>query len=145
MSTVGRRIGSETHRLGVARVLIEGGALIVRMGSLERFQTMTARFEAPLQHVIGVDTGRAKSAFVGSFISGSGFGIGAGVRIPFLPFGGRFSTENGRMLIAFRDPSKCITISLKDESYDKVVVQVDDKDQVAAKISTAMALVSEAG
>jgi hypothetical protein len=49
--------------------------------------------------------------------------------------GGRFNTKEGRLLVAFRDPEKCITISLKDEQYDKVIVQVEDKDQTAELIN----------
>ena len=122
----------------MAQVFIKDGNLIVQMGNLERFQTATARFETPLQHVVGVDTGRGQTIFAGSFVSGAGFGVGTGFKMPLLPFGGRISTRSGKMLIAFRNADKCVTISLKDEPYDKVVVQVDAKDQVAVEIRNAI-------
>lgn len=118
----------------MARVLVDGAKLVVIMGNLERILTWKGRFEAPLGSVTGIDTGRAQTSFVGSFVSGGGFGAGAGFKTPFLPFGGRFTTRDGRTLVAFRDPAKCITISLKGTSYDRIVVQVRDKEAAAEAI-----------
>lgn len=108
------------------------------MGNLERIQTATSRYEASLRNVLGVDTGHAQTSFVGSFSTGTGIGVGAQVKMPFMPFGGRLSTESGKALVAFRDPNKCVTVSLKDETYDKIIVQVDDKEHTATEIRKAV-------
>jgi len=123
----------------MARVVIEDDKLVILMGNLERFQTATGRYEVPLQNVLGVDTGRAQTAFAGSLVSGSGFGVGAGFKIPFLPFGGRISTGSGRLLVAFRNPDKCVTISLKDDAYGKIIIQVEYKERTATEIRNATA------
>lgn len=108
------------------------------MGNMERLQTYVGRYEVPLQNVLVVDTGHAQTVFGRSFIAGAGFGVGMGVKMPLLPFGGRISTKDGRMLVAFRNPDKCVTISLKDDAYDKIIVQVDDKHRVADEIRSAI-------
>jgi hypothetical protein len=119
----------------LARVVIDGGKLIVLMGTFESYQTRTRRYEVPLNNVTGVDTGRAPTTFAGSFSSGLGLGFGVGFKAAsFGPFGGRYNTKEGRLLVAFRDPEKCITVSLKDEQYDKIIIQVDDKEQAADQI-----------
>ena len=126
-----------THAIrprNLARVSIEGDKLVVTMGNMERLQTSIGRYEVPLQNVLVVDTGHAQTTFGGSFNTGAGFGVGMGVKMPLLPFGGRISTKDGRMLVAFRNPDKCVTISLKDDAYDKIIIQVDDKDRVADEI-----------
>lgn len=122
----------------MARVFVERAKLVVIMGSLERIQTWTGRFEAPIENVTGVDTDRGQTSFVGSLVSGAGIGVGAVFKVPFLPFGGRFKTGDGKMLVAFRDPAKCITISLKGEPYDRIVVQVRDKEAAAKAITSAL-------
>lgn len=122
----------------MAQVSVEGAKLVVIMGRLERILTWTGRFEAPMDCVAGVDTGRAQTSFMGSFVSGVGSGVGAGFKVPFLPFGGRLTTGDGRTLVAFRDPGKCITISLKGAPYEKVVVQVRDKEAAAEAVRGAL-------
>lgn len=123
----------------MARVVIDHGMLQILMGTVESYQTRTRRFEVPLSSVTGVDTNRAPTTFAGSHSSGAGFGFGVEFKATsFAPFGGRYNTKEGRLLVAFRDPEKCVVISLKDEQYDKVIVQVDDKDEVADQIRGAI-------
>jgi hypothetical protein len=121
----------------LAKAAIEGDKLVITMGGLERVQTSTRRYEVPLRNVIDVDTGHAQTAFAGSFSTSTGFGFGAGAKMPILPFGGRISTGGERLLVAFRDPDRCITISLRDDAYDKIIIQVDDKERVANEIRSA--------
>ena len=40
--------------------------------------------------------------------------------------------------IAFRNPDRCKTVSLKDEPYKRVIVQVGDKESVADEIRRAI-------
>lgn len=118
---------------------IDGDKLQILMGTFESYQTRTRRYEIPLSNVTGVDTGRAPRTFAGSFSSGAGFGFGVQFKpTSFGPLGGRYDTKEGRLLVAFRDPEKCITISLKDEQYDKVIIQVNDKNQAADLIRAAI-------
>jgi len=124
----------------VARVVIGGGKLVFLMGTFERLLTATCRYEVPLQNVVGVDTNHAQTLFTGAFTGGGGFGMGTGFKIPMLPFGGRFFTQDGRLLVSFRNPNRCITVSLKEEPYDRIIVQVEDKDHTADEIRRAAAL-----
>jgi hypothetical protein len=123
----------------MARVVVDDGKLVFLMGSLERLLTATGRYEVPIQNVVGVDTNHAQTFFSGAFTSGGGFGMGTGFKIPVLPFGGRFFTQDGRLLVAFRNPNKCITVSLKEEPYDRIIVQVEDKNRTADEIRRAAA------
>lgn len=123
----------------LARVVIEDGKLRVLMGTVESYQTRTRRFEVPLRSVTGIDTDRAPTTLAGSHSSGAGFGFGVEFKATsFAPLGGRYNTKEGKLLVAFRDPEKCVAISLKDEQYDKVIVQVDDKDKVADQVRGAI-------
>jgi hypothetical protein len=124
--------------VNMARVVIDGNKLVVQMGILERIQTATSRYEVPMQNVLGVETGRAQTAYAGSFSTGIGLGLGVGVKMPLFPFGGRVSSGNGKMLVAFRNPGQVVTISLKHDAYDKIIVQVDDKERIADEIRKAI-------
>jgi hypothetical protein len=44
------------------------------------------------------------------------------------------------LLVSFRNPNKCITVSLKEEPYDRVIVQVEDEDRTEDEIRRATAL-----
>ena len=101
------------------------------MGLSERTVTMMEKLEIPLHNILDVNTEHAQANFVGGFASGGRIGFGFGFKIPVLPYGGRLSTPSGKFLVAFRDPNKCITISLRGEDFDKIVVQVDDKEVTA--------------
>lgn len=123
----------------MARVLVDGDKLQILMGTVESYQTRTRRYEVPLSSIIGVNTDRAPTTFAGSFSTGGGFGFGVAYKPgSFGPIGGRFSTKEGKLLVAFRDPEKCISVSLKDQQYDRVIVQVNDKDQVAEQVRKAI-------
>ena len=49
-----------------------------------------------------------------------------------------FWTRSGKEFYYVRDPKKCLTLTLHDHEYSKVVFQVDDHEKVASQISKAL-------
>jgi hypothetical protein len=47
---------------------------------------------------------------------------------------GTFFRREGMVFYYVRDPKKCISLTLDNHRYRKVVVQVDDKEKTAEKI-----------
>jgi hypothetical protein len=122
----------------LATFQVEDDKAVFVMGPGERTITMMGKFEIPLKSIVEVSTESAQTQFVGAFASGGRVGFGFGFKIPVLPYGGRFSTPSGKSLVAFRDPNKCITVSLRGEDFDRVVLQVDDKEKAASILREAL-------
>jgi len=62
----------------------------------------------------------------------------AGTNFPGLIMAGTFFRREGITFYYVRDLKKCITFYLKNHRYSKVVVQVEQKDELASKIRKAV-------
>ena len=51
---------------------------------------------------------------------------------------GTFFRREGITFYYVRDLKKCITLSLKNHKYTKVVIQVEQKDEIASEIRKAV-------
>ena len=58
----------------------------------------------------------------------------AGTNFPGLIMAGTFFRREGVTFYYVRDLKKCITLSLKNHRYSKVVIQVENKEELASKI-----------
>lgn len=112
-------------------VTIEGDKLVFELHGADELMAMKRRIEVPLEHVLSVSTERVPwNPFRDLRVGGTG--------VPGVVKDGRYVTDDGYVFFEEHDPDKCVTVSLDDERYRKVVFQVENKEAVAALISTAI-------
>ena len=113
------------------RIDIENGNLVFRVTGIDEVLALKRELKVPLEHVKSVSTDKIdwnyfKMAKV------------AGARIPGVVEDGRFLSKEGLLFYEMRDPDKCVTVELTDESYKKVIFEVKDKQATADAINQAI-------
>lgn len=61
-----------------------------------------------------------------------------GINIPNIITAGTFYQEGEKIFFDVTNPDKSIVISLKDNSYSKVIVEVDDPNEIVKKIQSLL-------
>lgn len=115
----------------MATIAIDAGQLHIEMSRLDRVLALKSHLTIPLEHITGVTVRpeEARSWF---------HGIKVGANIPGLVTAGTFYTGDGKVFYDMHDPEQTIAIELQDESYRRVIVQVDNPEDVATRISAAL-------
>ena len=90
---------------------------------------MKNNFRIPLSCVKSVSTVPAKWLI---------FTPKAGTNFPGLIMAGTFFRREGITFYYVKDLKKCITLSLQNHRYIKIVIQVEQKDDLALKIRSAV-------
>jgi hypothetical protein len=103
----------------MARISIDGSDLIVEVQGMDKLWSLKSRLTIPLAHVRGatLDPG-----IVGE---PQGFKVG-GARIPGVIVAGTFRHDGEYVFWDVHDKSKAVVVELHDETYSRLVVQVDD-------------------
>ncbi len=110
---------------------IEEDSLVIEPeGKVSKFASLKRRMEIPLSSIRSVSTEKVKD------IKGTRIG---GTAIPPHFAGHFYDFTNGRIFYALSDREKCVTIETDGFTYQKVVVQVEDKEQTAGMIRQAIA------
>jgi hypothetical protein len=113
-------------------VKIEGDKVVFELHGADRILAIKRTMAVPLRHVKSVSTETVgwkvtrHLRVMGSFMPG-------------LVKDGRFLTSDGLMFFEMRHRDKCITVTLDNELYKKVIFEVDDKEAAARTISDAIA------
>ncbi|MEU4644693.1 hypothetical protein [Micromonospora sp. NPDC023814] len=103
----------------MARVYVDGEALVVEIEGLDKLWALKSRLTIPLVNVRGAtaDPGIVKEPK----------GLRApGAHLPGVIVAGTFHTDGERVFWDVRDPAKAVVIELTDERYNRLVVQVSD-------------------
>ena len=110
-------------------------ALIVHITGADRLWALKSHLEIPLAHVIGAsqETEEAQ-AWLKGLVHG---GI---THVPGVLSAGTFHHHGDRVFWDVHDPDKAIAISLKDDRYARLVVEVDDPVATLAAITKAIPL-----
>lgn len=111
----------------------ERGLLTAEFQGLDKLWTLKSRLEIPLGHVRGAthDPGIARES--------KGFRV-AGTYFPGVITAGRFRHNGERLFWDVKNPDKAVVIELADaESYDRLVIEVDDPRTTVALIEQCIA------
>ena len=109
-------------------VRIDGHDLIFELHGIDRILAIKRTIVVPLKHVISVSTEKVNwDTFKELRIEGTS--------IPRVIKDGRFLASDGTMFFEMHNPDKCITVSLADEAYKKIIFEVNDKESVAKMIT----------
>ncbi|MEU2665039.1 hypothetical protein [Micromonospora sp. NBC_01740] len=103
----------------MARVHIDGEALVVEIEGLDKLWALKSRLTIPLVNVRGAtaDPGIVKESK----------GLRApGAHLPGVIVAGTFHLDGERVFWDVRDPAQAVVIELTDERYNRLVIQVSD-------------------
>lgn len=111
---------------------IDDGVLGVEMHGVDKLWTLRSRIEIPLGNVRAIHraTNDVKRWWSGRRVPG--------VRIPGVIKAGTYYEDGGRVFFDVRDPTKTVTIELRDERYRELVLEVDDPVRVVAEVRAAL-------
>jgi hypothetical protein len=89
--------------------------------------------EIPIHNVIGA---RPATEEARSWLHGMRLG---GTHIPGVISAGRFYTDGQLVFWDVHDPDKAIAIQLRDERYDRLVLEVENPEQEVTRVEQATA------
>jgi len=116
-----------THKLE-----IKDGKIKVEFEGLEKLEAIKNKLEFNLSNVVSVSTEDKK------WIQGLRVG---GTALPGVIKEGRYLLKDGKKaFFAMKNKDKCITIEFKNEAYDYLVIEVDNKEEIAKQIKEAAGL-----
>jgi hypothetical protein len=124
----------------MVRVEVSEGRASFIFGRFERFMTWKERLDVRLDHIVSVSTDVPPTSFIGEHRGGLSLGLALTFKVPFVPWGGQIRTQDLRhLLVAMRDPRRCITVGLVSEDFDALIFDVGDKARVAPLLRDASA------
>jgi len=88
----------------------------------QKFLALKSLVQIPLKNIDIISTETVKPLWLAGRL---------GTHMPPIFWAGTFWTREGKTFYYVRDRSKCITLKLRDHEYSKVVMEVDDKENVA--------------
>ena len=106
----------------MAQVELTSTSLIVHIRGADRFFAMQSRLEVPLEHIASVEPAADEARQVWH-----GLRMG-GTNVPGVITAGRFVEQGEWAFWDVHDPRSAIAIHLRDESYAKLVIGVDDPE-----------------
>jgi hypothetical protein len=116
----------------MATVTIDAEKATILMSRLDRVLSLKGELTIPLKHITSVTVRpeEARSWF---------HGLRIGTNIPGVLTAGTFYTGDGKVFYDMHDPEQTIAIELQDDSYQRVIVQVDDPEATAERINASLA------
>lgn len=111
-------------------VAVAGDCLRVRFSGWSRVWTLSGGFDAPLSSV------RGARADPGLLLAPDGIRVG-GAYVPGRIVAGRYWRPGFSSFWCVRDPKRTVIIDLSGWRYDRLVLQVNDPNAVAAEIRRA--------
>ena len=116
----------------MAKVEIGNGELVVQVEGFDRVFALKSEIRVPLEHVIGAESGQDAAA--------SWFhGIRApGTSVPGVIIAGTFYWHGDCAFYDVHHADKAVAITLRDEKYQRLVVEVDDPAHVIQSVNSAV-------
>jgi hypothetical protein len=116
----------------MAEVELAEDALIVHVRGMDQLWALRSRLEIPLSHVVSAqaDPQEAQGWWRGIRTGGT--------HMPGVITAGTFYQEGERVFWDVHHPEKALIIRLRDERYQRLVIEVDDPPATAAAIQGAI-------
>lgn len=118
------------------KMYVEGDKLVVEFEGLEELAAFKRRLEFSLNNIVSVSTEPHK------WIEGIRV---AGTGLPGVIKEGRYEVNGKRVFFAMRNPDRCVTVDFKNEPYDEIVIEVEDKEEVKRMLSKYVREVADPG
>jgi hypothetical protein len=123
----------------MAHITLADGVLTVTMRGIDKILALRGHVSVQLAHIRGVEVRPDEARRFWH-------GLRVGTNIPGVVTAGTFYTGDGAVFFDVHDPERAIAIDLADETYRRLIVQVDDDDTpeaTAARIRAAIGLGAE--
>jgi hypothetical protein len=108
-------------------VRIEGENLVLELHGVDRILAFKRSMTIPLKHIVSVSPEKADWKPFQQVKA-------LGTDVPGLVKDGRYVTPEGYAFFEMHNPDECITITLNDEEYKRIIFQVKDKESAATLI-----------
>jgi hypothetical protein len=111
-------------------LVVSDGKLQVSVRGVDKLWALKSSLDIPLEHITGVrmDPTVAKGWWHGLRFSGT--------NLPGVITAGTYYTRHEKAFWDVHNPDRAIVIELRDESYDRLVVEVDDPESAVALIGS---------
>ena len=113
-------------------ISVDGGVLRVEVRGLDKLWSFASQLDIPLEHVRG-------AAIDPAIARGPKGWRGPGSHLPGIITAGTFHQDGGRIFWDVHDPDKAVVIALEHDSFERLVVEVDDPLATVALIQRAIA------
>jgi TPR repeat protein len=116
----------------VAEIELTADTLLVHVKGADRMFALKSELAIPLEHVLGAakDEEEARRWYHGVRAPGTS--------LPGVITAGTFYQHGERVFWDVHHPERAIALSLRDESYAKLVVEVEDPDATILAIEAAL-------
>jgi hypothetical protein len=112
-------------------VKLEGKNIIFEIHGVDTILALKRSITIPLEHVVSVSTDKVPwEPFQQLKVAGTNF--------PGVIKDGFYLSSDGLLFFEMHHPDKCITVSLNNEKYKKIIFEVEDKEYVAKSIRDAI-------
>ena len=116
----------------MAEVELAEDTLIVHVQGMDRLWSLKSRLEIPLSHVVDAEASPEVA-------QGWRHGIKTGgTHLPGVITAGTFHQEGERVFWDVHDPENTVMIRLRDERYNRLVIEVEDPHATVAAIREAL-------
>jgi hypothetical protein len=115
----------------MAVVSIEGTDLVVEIEGLDKLWAFKSRLTVPLEHVRGAHADP-------NVMSEPKGWRGPGSNVPGVIVAGTYHQDGQRILWDVHDGRKAVVIELHDETYQRIVIGVDDPNATVALVAAAL-------
>ena len=116
----------------MAEVELAEDTLVVHVQGMDRLWSLKSRLEIPLSHVVGAE---ANPEVAQGWWQGIRTG---GTHVPGVITAGTFYQEGERVFWDVHDPENTVMIRLRDERYNRLVIEVEDPHATVAAIREAL-------
>jgi hypothetical protein len=117
----------------MAEVELTEGTLLIHVRALDRLWALKSRLEIPLPHVLGAEV-NPEAALPSWWKSPSP----TATQLPGVVTAGTFYQDGQMVFWDVHHPEKALIIWLRDERYQRLVIEVDDPPATAAAIQGAI-------
>lgn len=113
----------------VAEVEFKGDVLIIHVTGWDKVWALKSQLTIPIAHIVGAEPGAdaAQRWWKGIRMPGT--------HLPGVIIAGTFFTEGGRVFWDVHDSERAVAISLRDDRYTEIVIEVADPSAVIARIN----------
>jgi hypothetical protein len=111
---------------------ISSGTLVLHVKGADRLWAFKGSLEIPLQHIVAIT---ADPSIARGWWHGLRF---PGTSIPGVITAGTFYQDGNKIFWDVHDPDKTVVIELKDERYDKLIVEVAEPNTAIDLVGAAL-------
>lgn len=112
-------------------VKIEGKNIVFEIHGVDVILSIKRSITIPIEHIMSVSTDKVPwEPFKQIKVAGTG--------LPGVIKDGLFLSNDGLLFFEMHNPDNCITVSLNNEKYKKIIFEVQDKESVAKTIRDAI-------